>query len=84
MLNVTYEIVKEIYRFGQSTRTSYGIVAYSCGDKEDTASIIASVHDITSDKNSLKELVSLCNRFQLSTIHLNEIVEDFFSVPNGL
>ncbi len=79
MINVTYEIVKEIYCLGQSSRTSYGIVAYANGENDGTAAIIASVHDITTDRNSLKELVSLCNRVQLSTIHLDDVVEDFFS-----
>ncbi len=80
MMSVTYSIVKEIYCLGQSSRTSYGIVAYANSEKDGTATVIASVHDVTTDRNSLEELVLLCNRSKLSTIHLNDIVEDFFAV----
>ncbi len=80
MKNITYGIVKEIYILNQMSRTSYGIVAYSCSEDEGTANIITSVHDVTSDRNSIEKLISLCNSLQLSAIHLDDIVEDFFAI----
>ena len=77
MKNITYAISKENYAFGNETRTSYGIVAYSNANQDGSKTIVASVRDITSDKTSLTKLVNDCNRLELSTVHLNDVVEDF-------
>ena len=73
----TYAIVEERYSFGNTSRTSYGIVALSDPDKDGNATIVASVHDITSDKDAIAALIDDCNRLELSTIHLLDVVEDF-------
>lgn len=78
-MNVTYGISEEIYHLGNSKRISYGIVAYFAPNKDDSASIVASAYDITSDKNKIEELVSLCNRLGLSSVHLADVVEDFLA-----
>ena len=77
MMNITYGITKETYSLGKTTRVSYGVVAYADAGADGMATIIASVHDITSNRQSLFELVSLCNCLGLSTIHLMDIVEGF-------
>ena len=77
MKNITYAISEKKYAFGNETRTSYGIVAYSNADQDRSKTIVASVRDITSDKTGLTKLVNDCNRLELSTIHLNDVVEDF-------
>ena len=77
MKNITYAISKENYTFGNETRTSYGIVAYSNADQDGSKTIVASIRDITTDKTSLIKLVNDCNRLELSTVHLNDVVEDF-------
>lgn len=79
MMNVTYGVTEEIYSLGISSRTSYGIAAYADSEENGTATIVASVHDVTADKQSLDELASLCNRLELSTIHLLDVVEDFLT-----
>ena len=79
MINVTYGVTEEIYSLGISSRTSYGIAAYADSEENGTATIVASVHDVTADKQSLDELASLCNRLELSTIHLLDVVEDFLA-----
>lgn len=79
MMNITYGVTEEIYSWGATSRISYGIAAYADTEEDDTAIIVASAHDITSDKQALAELVSLCNRLELSTIHLNDVVEDFLA-----
>ncbi len=79
MMNVTYGVTEEIYSLGISSRTSYGIAAYADSEENGTATIVASVHDVTADKQSLDELASLCNRLELSTIHLLDVVEDFLA-----
>ena len=76
-MNVVYEIVEEIYSFENKSRVSYGIVALANVDDNNTSTVIASVHDITSEKNKLQNLVGLCNKLELSPIHLNSVVQDF-------
>ena len=77
MKNITYAVSEERYTFGNETRTSYGIVAYSNADQDGSKIIVASVRDVTSDKASLTKLVNDCNRLELSTVHLSDVVEDF-------
>ena len=77
MKNITYAVSEERYTFGNETRTSYGIVAYSNADQDGSKTIVASVRDVTSDKTSLTKLVNDCNRLELSTVHLSDVVEDF-------
>ena len=79
MIKVTYGIVEERYTLGNESRVSYGISAYSDANENGTATIVSSVHDITSNKESLARLVDDCNRLKLSTVHLHDVVEDFLS-----
>ena len=77
MKNITYAVSEEKYTFGNEMRTSYGIVAYSNAKQDGSKTIVASVRDVTSDKAGLTKLVNDCNRLKLSTVHLNDVVEDF-------
>ena len=79
MRNVTYAIVEEKYTLGNESRVSYGIAAFSDVTENGTATIVASIHDITSNKEDLGKLIDDCNRLKLSTVHLPNIVEDFLS-----
>lgn len=79
MMNVTYGVTEEIYSLGAASRVSYGIAAYADVVEDGTATIVASVHDVTSDKQALCELVSICNRLELSSVHLMDVVEDFLT-----
>ena len=72
---ITYILCRETYKSKRSERIAYGIAAYA----EDGQTCITKLHDITSDKTALAELVSLCNRLQLSPIHLHDVIEDFLT-----
>ena len=50
---------------------------YSSAKKGKEASLVDSIHDITSDKKKLEKLVADCNRLQLSSVHIGDVVEDF-------
>lgn len=80
MMNVTYGITEEIYSLGADSRVSYGIVAYADTKESGTASVVAAVHDVTTDKQALSDLASLCNLLELSIDHLDDVVEDFLAV----
>ena len=79
MLNVTYTIIEEKYTFGNKCRITYGISACVNGSEADSFTVVASVHDITSNKEKIINLIDDCNRLKLSTIHLEDVVEDFLS-----
>ena len=79
MMNVTYAVAEEKYALGEEKRISYGIVAYANAEQDGTATIVASIRDITSNKHRLTKLVDDCNRLELSTVHLHDVVEDFLS-----
>lgn len=76
MTDITYGIVLETYSPDDEARVSYGIAVYSHSEQDGTASIIASVHDITSDRERIANLVMMCNRGHLAPEHLNDVVED--------
>lgn len=79
MNNVTYEITEEILSFETGIQRSYGIVAYADTRETGTATVVASVRDITYDRQALSEFVDLCNSLELSVLHLNDAVEDFLA-----
>ena len=77
MNTITYGITEEIYSIGGESRISYGIAAYQNVSEDATATVVASVHNITEDKAGLTEIVDACNRQGLSVCHLLDVVEDF-------
>ena len=77
MMNITYAVTEEKYTLGNESRTSYGIVAYANAEQNGTATVVTSIHDVTSDEQSLRRLVDDCNSLELSIVHLPDVVEDF-------
>lgn len=76
-MKVTYGIVEEHWILNGGERISYGIAAYANAELDGTATVIASVSDITPNRQRLIDLVSRCNLLELSLIHLNDVIEDF-------
>ena len=74
MNNIKYTIVENPTPLDAPYSIAYGIAAYSTTSPE---TIITYISDITSDKNSLEDLVNLFNKKKLSIIHLNDVIEDF-------
>ena len=79
MNNIVYAIIEEKYNLGNESRISYGISAFSITAEANTATIVASVHDITSNRDQLVQLVDCCNTLELSTKQLVDVVDDFLS-----
>ena len=83
MSDVTYGVVEERYVMGAKKRQSYGIAVYgSFGEIDEETPVVASIHDITNDRERVTKLVRQCNRSGLSPIHLRDVVEDFFSAAH--
>ncbi len=76
MIPVKYGTVEEVYTVNGVSRTSYGIAAYADPDIDGTATVVASVRDITSDRAKIDNLVDLCNENELSILHLYDVVEN--------
>ncbi len=79
MSSITYGLIEERYSANGHARTAYGIAIYADAEADGTATVIASVHDITSDVQALTDLVQRCNRVRLSPIHLEDVIEDFLT-----
>lgn len=77
MRSVTYGIIQEIHSLGGKSRTSFGIATYAAHDIDGTATIIASVSDISGDLQRLSDFTDTCNRLELSPVHLYDVIEDF-------
>lgn len=76
-MTTIYGIIKDTYSIGKFTRVSWGIAVYVSSQADKTFSKIKSIHNITSDKKKIMKLIRQCNRLQLSTIHLDDVIEDF-------
>ena len=74
---ITYGIVEEKYVLGESQRTAYGIAAYADAETDGTATIVASVNDISSQKDRVEEFIEKCNRVHLSPRDLKDAAEAF-------
>ncbi len=79
MNTYVYGIIHETYCYDSIERVSYGIVCYENAQIDGIVSVAATIHDITSDYDSLNRLVELCNRLSLSPLHLHDVVEDYLS-----
>lgn len=79
MTGITYGITEETYSLNGNSRKAYGIAVYADAKEEGTATILASVRDITSEREKLSELVEKCNLLELSPIHLDDVIEDFLT-----
>ena len=79
MNGIVYGVIEEKYSLNGLTRTAFGIAAYCGSDMYDTSNVVLTISDITSDKAKLKSFVELCNRLELSLIHIFDAVDDFIA-----
>ena len=79
MSTLTYGIVSETYSLGGRSRIAYGIVAYADAGEDGTATVVASAHDVTNDRDCAEQLANKCNRGNLSLCHFDDVIEDFLA-----
>ena len=79
MKSITYGMIEEKFVLQGSERISYGIAAYSDAEENGTATIVASVQDVSFDYIQLGKLIDLCNHLELDPIHLKDVMEDFLA-----
>ena len=78
-MNYTYGIICETFSLNEKNRTAYGIAVFAHTDHTESNAIIATVNDLSSDKESVEKLISACNEGQLSLIHLYDVVDDYLA-----
>lgn len=54
---------------------TYGIVGYEMVNKNRKELI--RVSDVSTDKNKVENLISLCNKERLDPVHIYDVIEDF-------
>lgn len=76
-MNVHYIVVQETYMDEAYPRTAYGIAAVEA--YEGCLAVMQAFPDISPDLVPVQRLVESCNVLQLELIHLQDVVEDFFT-----
>ena len=76
-MKIVYRMIERTNTKKATAPTYYGIGAYRYDEKAKTYVALIEIHDITEDKNRLFELVQNCNKYELSLVHIHDIVEDF-------
>ena len=79
MMELHYDIVEEKYFLNGKIRISYGLVACVAKNDDDISTIVATVSDVTCDREKIERLVRNCNEMRLSLIHFNDAIEDFLA-----
>lgn len=79
MNDITYGTIAETYSIGDTTHVSYGVAVYAYVDSDGAATVIASVHNVSTQKERIDELVFLCNRYHLAPEHLSDVIDDFLA-----
>ncbi len=74
----TYGLVREEYHTDRTIRTAYGIAVYAHVADTADACIVASIRDITPDRIAIEDLIRRCNEGNLSPLHLQDVIDDFF------
>lgn len=77
-LDTSYGIIEETYDYGLGVHKTYGIAAYINVAGELGTTVVASAHNLSPDREVVDNLVRLCNGFQLSIIHFQDVIDNFF------
>lgn len=76
-MKIVYKMIERSNTEKETAPTYYGIGAYLYDNEKRTYITLKEIHDITEDKNKLFELIQRCNTYELSLVHIHDIVEDF-------
>ncbi len=79
--NAKYIVTRTTYYGGRLTRTAYGIALVERVDG--VLVVLEEFCDLSCRKKDVVRLVDRCNRYELSPIQLDDVVQDFLalSVP---
>lgn len=78
-MTYTYGIISETFSLNGHARTAYGIAMYAHTEHTGTSAIVDTVCDLSTNKESVLELIKACNEGNLLPIHLHDVVEDYLA-----
>lgn len=61
-MTVTYGIICEMFSLNGELRTAYGIAVYAHSEYTGSKSIVASINDLSANRESVEDLVTACNK----------------------
>ena len=70
---VKYEVAEGDFKLDDESYRSYGLVV-----KEDDTTL-KQIDDVSLEKNDVVNLVKLCNKLELSPVHIDDVIEDFMA-----
>ncbi len=79
-MSTVFGVIKQEYILGNEKRISYGIAAYADPENAGTACIIHSVPDICDDYEKICNFAELCNKAEMSVLHLDDVINDFLNI----
>ena len=68
-----YILIESRYQIHGTLRTTYGIAYTNC------AVILEAIPDLSENKDRVQRLAALCTKWELSPIHLRDLIDDFLA-----
>ena len=76
-MKTEYCVVEEKYMVGEKDYLAYGIAEIEVC--EGSYNVVSSIHNICSDFEMAEKFAQKCNRFNLSSIHLEDVIQDLLN-----
>ena len=76
---VTYGLIEETFILKLNVVKLYGVVAYK-NIGSDNEIILDSIRNISTNKEVVQCLIDKCNKYNLSIIHLEDVVNDMINL----
>lgn len=77
MKTYSYKVVKSTYPCDSNQQEEFGIAAVEVYDG--CAAVLTAVYHLSTDLDAVTAFADLCNRLELSPLHLSEAAEDFLA-----
>lgn len=76
-MKTEYCVVEEKYMVGEKEHLAYGIAEIEVC--EGSYNVVSSIHNICSDFEIVEKFAQKFNRFNLSPVHLSDVVQDLLN-----
>ena len=77
---VTYGLIEEAFILKLNVVKLYGVVAYKNIGSDNELIILDSIRNISTNKELVQCLIDKCNKYNLSIIHLEDVVNDMINL----
>lgn len=76
---VTYGLIEETLILKLNVVKLYGVVAYENIGSDNELIILDSIRNISTNKEVVQGLIDNCNKYNLSIIHLEDVINDMIN-----